>query len=1099
MSGCASSEEQPDSSQPVQALNGPVFSRLSADETGLTFSNPIKEDDASNYFTWEYFYNGGGVAVGDLDGDDLPDIYLTANQAADALYRNEGKLKFKDKSQVLAEAEAGWHTGVTMADINADGLLDIYVCRSGPFDASLRRNLLYLNKGNFEFEEVAGKLGLADEGNSVQAAFFDYDRDGDLDCYVMNHPAFAKKELTNVEIAALIKAGTAETDRLYRNDGGTFTDVSMAAGIMNHGFGLGLSVADIDMDGWLDIYVANDFDEGDYLYVNQKNGTFAEQVKGRTKHISNFGMGTDIADFNNDGFPDIMELDMAYADHVRSKRLMASMRPEKFAALVRTGRHFQYMTNTLQLNHGNGTFSEIAQLAGVAKTDWSWAPLFVDLDLDGWKDLVVTNGFKRDTRDNDFRLQLADKVAEQGKLTFSETVSLIPSTKVRNYLFQNTGDLRFRDVSEAWGFKRPFNSNGIAYADLDLDGDPDLVVNNMDESAAIYKNECADAGKRHYLTVDLRQAGSTAGAVGARVRLRVGMQQQVQTMMPTRGYQSAVAPVLHFGLGAAKTVNDLEVFWPDGRYTRMENVAADQRLRIEGSEATANAPIEMVRAGLFGGVTPEESGIDYIHREQVYDDFASEILLPHKQSQLGPMIATGDANGDGRDDFYIGGGLDTPGAVYVQGADGRFTRVSQPTWQVDRQHEDMGALFFDADGDGDQDLYVVSGGNERGHLPAQMQDRLYLNDGQANFSRAAAALPVMPSSGMRVAGWDVDGDGDTDLFVGGRAKPGAYPVPDRSYFLRNDGGVFMDVTAQWAPDLLAPGMVSDVLFTDFDGDEDRDLILVGEWMKISMFEHIMTKDGFMYVDKTEEMGLQNSSGWWNRIAAGDFNGDGRMDYSVGNLGLNSKFKASVKKPVHVWYSDFDGNGTGDIVLGKLQNDICYPVRGRECSSEQMPFIKDKFPTYKGFAEASIEDIYSKDKLDAALHFSAVEMRTSVMIQQADGTFSLEPLPIETQFSPVNGIIVMDIDGDGNEDLVTAGNNFETEVETVRYDAGVGTCLLGDGKGGFKALSLIESSFFAPTNVKDLALVQRPAPYTPLILIANNAYLLRAYQLKATGS
>ncbi len=1092
--GCTSTVENDEVVQPLQDSTYTLFNAVAASHSNITFTNTITEDVENNYFKYQYVYNGGGVAVGDFNNDALPDVYFTGNMVKDHLYLNKGALSFEDiTASAIAEGNDGWHTGVTTADVNDDGWLDIYVCRSGKTnDPKQLANLLYLNNGDLTFTESAAKWGIADTNHSTQAAFFDYDRDGDLDLYVMNTPAEFDLAISPKEYYALFESRKNRSDRLYRNEGNRFEEVSYSAGINNHAFGLGLSVGDLNDDGWPDIYIANDYDEGDYMFINQQNGTFREEIKQRTKHISNFGMGTDIADFNNDGYLDIVELDMAFADHVRSKRNMASMSTEKFWGMVEQGKHFQYMVNTLQMNNGNNNFSEVAQLAGIAKTDWSWAPLFADFDNDGDKDLVITNGYKRDAKDRDFQNSLETAIKEKGQLTFEETMALMPSTKIRNYLFANNGDLTFKEQSEEWGFDKAINSNGVAYADFDNDGDLDLAINNIDEPASIYENKVNK--RQNYLRIKLIGIAGNKWAYGARVTIASGDEEQVQELQATRGFQSAVEPVLHFGLGQRTNVDLLTVQWPDGKITTMKGVQPNQLLNVDANGAThASNNASVARPFSFA---PQNLGINYMHKENPYNDFAKEILLPHKQSANGPSISTGDVNGDGLDDFYIGGASGSAGALHVQTTNGTFTIAPNPTFEADKACEDLGSLLFDADGDGDLDLYVVSGGNEVAQNSKLLQDRLYFNNGHGQYKKSAGALPEMLSSGKKVIAGDYDNDGDLDLFVGGRIVPGNYPMPARSYLLQNDGGKFIDATKQEGPGLETPGLVTDAAFTDYDNDGDLDLFIIGEWMTLTLFNNELGDYRYRYENITEHVKLNNTEGFWYSLLPGDFDNDGDIDFVAGNFGKNHKFKGSIDKPFNVYCGDFDGTGTNDIVLSSYQNGKNYPVRGRECSSEQMPFLQQKFPTYKEFAEADLVTLYTEEQLNNALHLEAKYFKSSFIRNNGDNTFTVEALPNAAQIAPVMGMVMFDINKDGHKDIIMAGNHFDAEVETVRHDAGIGMCLLGDGTGKFKPMSVMESGFYAPANVKDVQMVFVGVEKQPVILVANNNFVLQAFVLNA---
>lgn len=1075
----------------------PLLTPVAADRSGITFNNTITESPELNYFTYVYAYNGGGVAVGDIDGDGLQDVYFTGNQAGDRLYRNLGGLKFADITEhaIGSKAREGWHTGVTMADVNNDGHMDIYVCRSGPgSDTALTANLLFMNNGDGTFTERAHALGVADTSHSTQAAFFDADRDGDLDLFVANHPTGRMKGLSNLTALAAIREHRAPTDRFFRNEGDHFIDDTYAAGIGNFDYTLGLSVSDLDQDGWPDVYTANDFDAPDQLYMNLGGsgapaGTaprFSEQLEYRMRHISNFSMGCDVADYNNDALPDIMTLDMTADDHLRNKTNMASMNPDKFWKLVNGGYFFQYMLNTLQLNNGNGTWSEVGQLAGVARTDWSWAALLADLDNDGWKDLLVTNGYLHDVRNNDYARSIYDTIRTGAG--FYGTLGLIPSTRLRNYLFRNNADLTFSDSTQAWGFTEPVNSNGAAYADLDNDGDLDVVINNMDAIASLYENHATDRfADRHWLRLRLQKGNSPA--LGAKAYAHVSGAVQYQELYPERGYASAVEPILHFGLGKAAQVDTLEIRWPNGSRTLLTHVKAGQLLALQQENANAAAPAAAPPDPLFHEVAADV-GLKWAHRENPYNDFELEVLLPHKQSELGPMLGAGDADGDGRDDLFVGGAHGEAAILWMQRTDGTFSAAASQPWARHADQETMGSVFFDADKDGDQDLLVLAGGNEDDIRDPIYTQRLYINEGKSGFKEAGDALPPMITSAQRAAAADIDGDGDIDLFIGGRTTPAHYPFAPRSFLLVNDGtGHFQDATEALAPAAMGPGMVTDVKFTDLDGDKDPDLLLCGEWMNVLWLRN----DAGRFSDASKDAGLEPTHGWWYSLATADVNEDGHLDIIVGNLGWNSKFHGTADHPIHVYWADFDDNGRHDIVLAKEKNGKQLPVRGRECSSQQCPMILGKFPTYTDFANADLAGIYTPEKLNSALHLQATMFRSTVFINDGRNHFQAQVLPNIAQTAPINAIIPMDVNGDSHVDLVCAGNNWGAEVETARYDAGTGLVLQGDGKGGFTAMPVMRSGFFAWGNVKDVAQLRTGNERRPLIVVANNNGPLQAFR------
>lgn len=1031
-----------------------LFKLLSANHTGISFTNSLVEDNVNNSFQYEYFYNGGGVSLGDINNDGLVDIYFTGNMVSDKLYLNKGNLVFEDiTSSAIKTGDKGWHTGTTMADVNGDGFLDIYICRAGYLGGDdLKSNLLYINNGDLTFTESAKSYGLADASLSTQASFFDYDLDGDLDVYVLNIPdgmfAFSQQEYYQ-----LFKNRKNQSDHFFRNDNGQFVDVSYPTRISNHAFGLGISVGDLNNDGYPDVYVSNDYEVRDYMFMN--NGSvFYEELQGRTKHISNFGMGTDIADFNNDGDADIIEMDMAYSSHVRSKRNMESMSSAKFWGNVKNGNHFQYMINTLQLNNGKGTFSEIGQLAKVAKTDWSWGALFADFDNDGLKDLVITNGHKRDLTDRDFKTTLKKEIEKKGKLDIKEVFAIAPSTKVSNYVFKNSGAFEFENFAKKWGFDKKVNSNGIAYADLDNDGDLDLVINNLDEEASIYENQ----SHQNYLSVQLKGNKQNKFAIGAKVTLYSDEKKQVQELFLTRGFQSSVSTKLNFGVGKLDKIDKVEIRWPDQQTTILENISVNQLLTVDYSKSSFSKPVEENIEPLFVQI-PNPIDTGYRHIENQFNDFDRELLLPHILSRQGPCMTVADVNGDGLEDIYIGGAKESVGSLYIQKSSGSFSIGNTMNFTQDKMSEDLGALFFDVDNDGDLDLYVASGGNDFDENDKALQDRLYLNNGEGYFSKSTNLLPKMITSTKVVKATDFDADGDLDLFIGGRLVVGKYPTIPRSYLLENNNGKFTDVTATYCKELLSPGMITGAEFIDVNNDGKIDLTLVGEWMGFTTFLNKGNSFEKKLVNKETE-------GLWFSLFAKDIDNDGDMDYVAGNLGSNSKFKASKEKPFNVYGNDFDRNGSFDIVLSAFEGENNYPLRGKECSSQQMPFLTEKYPTYKEFAEADVNALYG-EKLDESLHLTVRNLHSSVFINDGKGSFEMNSLPNIAQFSPILGLQFEDVNKDGNIDIIAAGNMYGAEVETVRYDAGRGVCLLGDGKGSFKGLSPKESGFFASDNVKVL--------------------------------
>ncbi|NND04971.1 MAG: VCBS repeat-containing protein [Saprospiraceae bacterium] len=1059
-----------------------LFNEIHEQKTGITFKNELKETKEANIVLYPYYYNGGGVAIGDLDNDDLPDIFFTGNMVGDRLYKNLGNLSFDDVTTKCGILSSNlWTTGVTMVDINNDGWLDIYVCRSGM--GSYRHNLLYVNLQNGKFQEQAKAFGLNDNGYSVQSYFFDFDLDGDLDMYLVNH---SKRFFENQEALFTIdNPSDEERDKLYLNQGnGHFEDVSKAAGIDHFAFGLSAAIADFNGDGYPDIYAASDFFEPDFLYVNQQNGTFVNRLKDLMPHTSFSSMGSDAADFNNDGWVDLMVCDMQSADNYRKKALMASMDVERFRKMVDGGYHYQYMQNTLQLNRGVAFFSEIAEYSGVAETDWSWGPLFADFDNDGWKDLFVSNGIRRDIQYKDLRYDLQQKNIDPRDNPM-HIVNNLPSQKMMNFLFRNSGSYLFENVTSNWGLDHEGFSTGAAYADLDGDGDLEVVLNNIDDQARIYENSAQEYA--HFLQIKLRGTIDNIFGIGAKARISCGQLQQFQHIQTSRGFQSSVAPMLHFGLGSSSVVDSVVVTWPNGSIQVLTDVSADQTIEIVQQTSVANRqPNRQPHKPFFKRYT----SLNWQHQENSFNDFEKEVLLPHRYSRLGPYLTVGDVNADGFDDLYIGGAQNQSGALFLQTKDGAFVQRHNP-WSADAKYEDMGAAFFDFDLDGDLDLYVASGGNDQDNI-TMLEDRMYLNDGNGNFKRDQSVLPKRFLSSSIVRPDDIDGDGDIDLFIGGRQTPGKYPFPVSSQILINNGHTYEDITSQIAPDLIEIGMVTDAQWTDFDGDSDQDLMLVGEWMPITILENVEGK-----WHRQVNASLDSTHGWWYSLAQADMDSDGDLDYVMGNLGTNYKYKASLTEPFQVFAHDFDDNGSIDIVLGYFDNGELFPLRGRQCSAEQMPIIKKEFPSYTAFASASLTEIYSEIDLKNSLHHKAYTFNSIYLENVGGGDFLHHSLPAEAQFSAVNGILIKDIDHDNNLDLILGGNMYGSEVETVRNDASLGLVLLGDGNGSFTSLSPAASGFMIPKDVKSLVRVQVGDNYTVVVGCNNDS--IQSFMLNSTNN
>ncbi|QTE23682.1 VCBS repeat-containing protein [Polaribacter cellanae] len=1076
------------------------FSKVDKSYSKINFTNRITEVPQLNYFNFPYMYNGGGVAVGDVNNDGLQDIYFVANMTDNALYLNKGDFKFEDitaKSNLSGKDNLRWSNGVTMADVNNDGWLDIYICASGPFKT--RRNLLYINNHDLTFTEKAKEFGLDDNGYSTQSVFFDYDRDGDLDMYLCSYAPTAL-EATNAYYAEKQQnPSEEERDKLYKNNGNNyFTDVTEVAGLKNFGLSLNISTSDFNNDGWYDIYVSNDFNSPDFYYINNGDGTFTDKLASAMNHTANFGMGTDAADINNDGFIDLLQLDMSNDNNKERKTNMSAMSPELFQEAVDMGLHHQYMKNNLQLNNGNGTFSDIADLASLSNTNWSWSVLMCDLNNNGWKDIFISNGMRRKVNDNDFN-NLDRKLQEEGKINDKNRYLLIKEMPVvahDNYAFVNKGDLTFKTIKGNWGLSHVGFSQGIAYVDLDNDGDLDMVMNNLDDVAGVYKNNAIDSfPNNHYLRLKLKGTLDNHFAIGAKVNVKIGESYQSQELIPTRGYLSSVEPMLHFGLGNNKKVDTLEVTWPNGNKQFLYNVKGNRTLEIvqekEPKELLRNKKIES-HTPLFVDIT-NNCGINYTHKENNFNDYIRETLLPHKMSQQGPALAVGDINGDNLDDFYVGGAKGYTGAFYIQLPDATFKQIISPVLEDDKNHEDVSSLFFDVDNDGDLDLYVVSGGNEEPASSKYYKDRLYINNGKGNFKKNSKALPPFLASGSKVRAADYDNDGDLDLFIGGRQIPGKYPFPATSYILQNNSTKekisLQDITNQIAPVLKEIGMVTDANWADFDKDGKKDLILVGEWMPITLLKN----DNGKFVDVTDSYGLGKQVGWWNSIATADMDNDGDLDFIAGNLGLNYKYKASNKSPFEIFSNDFDKNGTNDIVLGFYEQGNLFPLRGRSCTSSQMPYIKKKFPTYKAFSKATIMDILEQEDIKNAVHYKANTF-ASTYFRNERKRFVAVPLENHAQTSSINSMYINDFNDDGYKDIIAGGNLYESEIETPRNDASYGIYIKNKGGNNLNVVSPIKSGLNLRGEIREIVEIKL-ANQQNAFLVARNEESLKIYNYK----
>ncbi len=1065
------------------------FTLLKSNETDVNFNNKLVEDETFNVLAYEYFYNGGGVAIGDFNNDGLQDLYFTGNMVQDMIYLNESNLKFKDMtSKSGIKGGIGWKTGVTLVDINQDGWLDIYVCYSGNGDIESRRNKLYINNQDFTFTERASEYGLDIPTHSTQAVFFDYDKDGDLDCYLLNHNIREFKRFD----AAAVKSMRDEFagDKLLRNDNGNFNDVSQIAGIKGNplGFGLGVAVGDVNQDGWPDILISNDYIEQDYFYINKGDGTFSDELEASMGHLSYFSMGNEIADINNDGLPDIITLDMLPEDNRRQKLLYGPENYENYQKMIDNKFYHQLMRNMLQLNNGDGTFSEIGQLMGMSNTDWSWAPLVADFDNDGWKDLFITNGYLRDYTNMDFMKFYADKElkkAQDSPTALMDIVKEMPSTATSNYIFRNTGELKFENKVEEWGFSPPLLSNGAAYADLDNDGDLEIVTNNVNNKASIYRND-SSSDKHHFLQLQLG-ASFPLIAIGAQVWVYSGGKVQFQEFNPSRGFQSSIYTPLHFGMGEIKVVDSLKIVWANNSSQTLHEIPVNQKLVMspEDAEEIHQWASSIALDPYFLAM---EDTLPYDHIEDDYNDFKRQSLIPNMLSHQGPHIAQADINGDGLMDLYASGAKRQAGVMLVQQADGTWTPSSQPELDEDYLHEDTDALFFDADSDGDIDLYVVSGGFAYMEVDVLLQDRLYLNDGKGNFTRATDNLPAFWVSSSSINAFDIENDGDLDLFIGGRVKTGRYPEPVSSRILINDGkGKFSDGTAKHASFLENFGMVTDAVVLDVDQDGWTDLMVVGEWMPIMLLKN---NNGLLKQEQIQ--GISHSTGWWNRMVAEDLDNDGDLDIVLGNFGWNNQLNPSENEPVEIIFDDFDQNESLDPFLTYYIQGISSPLVSRDEALNQLFSLRKKFRDYKSYADATLEEIFSPEQIVNASRLKAETFSSVVLENNGDGTFRWHELPIEAQFSPVYAIAFLDVDGDGLKDLILGGNQSYTRIKIGKMDANYGMLFINQGNCQFTFVPQRKSGLSVKGDVRDIAVIEREGD--TLLLFGRNDNTLKKYRL-----
>ncbi|HVU97957.1 MAG TPA: FG-GAP-like repeat-containing protein [Puia sp.] len=1086
----------------------PLFTRMSEKQTGISFLNKIEEDDSLNVMRYEYLYNGAGVGIADLNNDGLDDIFFSSNTGPCKLYLNKGNLKFEDVTrQAHVSGNGAWCTGVSMADVNGDGWMDIYVCHSGKYDDSTKLcNELYICQGIKDgipvYKEMAKEYGLDAPGTqSTQAVFFDYDKDGDLDMFLLNHSNHTYNPYLNTR-KTRATPDMHFGNRLFRQDRDAagqihFTDVTFKAGIINNplNFGLSVTVSDVNGDGWPDIYTTSDYTERDCFYLNNHDGTFTESLERSFTHISKYSMGSDIADYNNDGRPDVLTLDMLPEDNHRQKLLKGPDEYDTYHLLLDSGYYHQQMRNMLHLNEGlddegHLRFSEIGQLAGVSNTDWSWSPLLADFDNDGWKDLFVSNGYLRDFTDLDFlKYAVPDAkiaAARRGDQNF-RTIDLVrkmPANKLSNYLFRNNGDLSFTNVSRDWGLSTPAVSNAAAYADLDNDGDLDLVVCNNNEPVMVYRNNESQLAGNHYLRLRLTGKGGNTKAYGAKATLTTANgATQFAELYPIRGYQSSQPPELFFGFPKTQSILQLIITWPDDSVSVINNPTPDQTLNLHEENTTAK-PTPSAPAKLFTDITTA-AGITFHHKENEFIDFKDEPLLPYQLSKEGPALAKADVNGDGLDDVFFGGAIGQGGQLFLRAKDGHFQRAPSQPWATDTVDEQVNALFFDANGDGVPDLYIVSGGNEYADSSEGYQDNLYLNDGKGHFTKApVGALPVMNSSKFAIAAGDFNHDGRTDLFIGGRGAPGSFPLPSKSYLLRNDShdGIvkFTDVTDAVCPGLRLPGMVTAAAWSALDDAQYPSLLVAGDWMAPKLFHN----DKGKLTDASAAAGLIGLDGMWSSITAADVDGDGRTDFILGNCGLNNQFRASAKQPLSLYVADFDDNGSLDPILCYYIQGKSYPMASRDELLDQIVSLRKKFNSYKAYADATMEDIFPKERLAAAKILHCNQLASGILYNKGDGHFTFSPLPPAAQFSRVSGAINDDLDGDGKKDLLVAGNFFPWRTQLGRGDASLGMFLKGPGPS-FQPIDPAVSGCYIGGDVRSMVEVKGPNGEKWIIIAKNN--------------
>ncbi len=1084
------------------------FTLVPSSESGVSFRNDIIEDPNMFLYLYENLYMGGGVSIGDINNDGLSDIYFSSTRGYNKLYLNQGNLVFKDITlSAGVNGGEGLKTGVNMVDINEDGFLDILVCKSGFKDPSLRKKILYINNGDLTFTNKASAYGLDDASFTIQSYFLDYDNDGDKDVFFVNHNSDFSKSMhipAKMQNGKLVYVEDTTTvyvsNRLYENKGGKFVDVTKKAGLISHAFGLSASLADINEDGWMDIYVANDFNKPDALFINNKNGTFTNKLTTYVNHVSFSSMGSDINDINNDGHQDIYVVDMAVEEPKRQKQLFAvNQNYDKFQLLLQFNLFYQYPHNSFQLNNGNGTFSEISYYAGVAETEWSWAPLIGDFDNDGWKDIYVTNGLKRDITDWDYKVFILDSVINamnRGQsVDLQKWLNSMPSVKTKNYLYRNNGSLKLDNFTTNWMDQPASFSSGSAYADLDNDGDLDLIVNNVDDEAFIFKNNSEQDLISNFINCKFYKSKNLQQEIyGSKIKLTFADGQlQVQHYDPQRGFLSTVEHQVHFGLGVNKTIAKVEVEFPSGKKIIQNNVAANQTIIFYEDEANPTTRSAIKQPTVFTEIN-SPTKFNYTHTENDYIDFKREPLIPYKCSRKGPYTTKADVNGDKLEDIFIGGSAGTSGKLFLQTTTGSFTESKQLVFEKDKAFEDNGVLFFDADSDGDMDLYVVSGGAEFEKGSTSYQDRLYLNNGKGNFTKSINALPTETANGSCIIALDFDADGDTDLFVGGGVMPGKFPQSDGSMLLQNNRGLFTNVISTIAPELLTTSIINAATWADIDGDKINELIVTGEWMPTTIYTYQQTKfikqqaavainfksNG---IQKDSVVQLDALTGWWNTIKAEDVDNDGDMDLIVGNRGANSKIQCNINEPTTIYAKDFDGNGSYDAVLGYYIFGKCYPMYSRDALIDQMPMFRKKYTRYNMYSGKTMDEIFTAEQKQGMQKFVANCFESGILINNGNNRFAFEALPERAQLSTINDIVVEDFDKDGIKDMLVCGNNNDADVSTGNYDATAALLLKGNARGKFTMVDYVTSGLKIKGEVRKMIYLKEKKQ---LIFLKNNA-------------